>query len=914
MSRPDVIDLDDFPRRPTPGGGGGIGIAGWLLLALILVGSARSIARVVVDFAWWGEMQQTETWWQMLLYAWAPSLAAGLIAFPLFYMLSARAARRTPTLVRTVVVFAGSLILGGILIDNWTVVRYYGSLGLPAGAWTDPVFGNSIGFYFFQLPFYEMLLRYALGILIVGFLLYWIANRFEALRDGFARMQTQDGIDLRELGLGDALNGMALRVAAALFFLLLAGRAYLSRFDVLFEDHSFLVGADYVDVNITLPMIWVVVAACVAAAGLVMARQVAFALGLIVISYVASGLVPKAVNALSVRPNEISLQKPYITRHIAATREAFGLAKQLSERDYDAQLVGKFEPAKYQDLLEDVRLWDWKAFHDTITQIQALRPYYVFADTDVDRYRMPDGRMRQVLISPRELDVRQLPDAQSRWINPHFIYTHGYGLVMAEANRITSNGMPELMMRDAPLERRADAPEVKRPEIYYGEAVHEPVFVRSGQPEFSYPSGNENVHSRYEGKGGILIDGWGMRFAAAVAEGDWNIMLTSLLTPESRMMIHRRVAQRVDKLAEFISWDGDPYLVISKEGRLVYMLDGYTTHSMHPYSRSVSTGYGRLNYIRNSVKATVDAYDGTTILYAWDDTDPVLSSYRKIFPKLFVPASEMPADLREHTRYPETIFRIQAEMFRTYHMQNPEAFYNREDPWDLARTADSTDGGMAAVTPTYLMATLPGETKPEFLLLTTFTPRNKQNLIGLMAARCDGDKLGELKVLKLSKQELIYGPMQVAARINQDQSISKDLTLWNQQGSRVIKGQILVLPLGAQFLYVQPIYLQASNAPMPELKKVAVAFGTQIGYGDSYPEALAQLGGGYMEARAAAADARDASQPGVAPAATEAPSRPSDSRIDKVRSRLVRYKQLMGQGKFVEAARELEAIESEIKP
>jgi len=563
-------------------------------------------------------------------------------------------------------------------------------------------------------------------------------------------------------------------------------------------------------------------------------------------------------------------------------------------------------------LLDNVRLWDWKAFHDTITQIQALRPYYVFADTDVDRYRMADGQLRQLLLSPRELDVRQLPDARSRWINPHFIYTHGYGLVLAEASRITSDGLPELLIKDAPLTVKANAPKVTRPELYYGEAVHEPVFVRTAQPEFNYPSGNENVHSKYSGQGGIPIDGLLMRFAAAVAEGDWNILLTSYLTAESRMLINRKVATRVDKLAEFVTWDEDPYMVVTKEGRLVWMIDGYTVHSMHPYSRSITTGFGKVNYMRNSVKATVDAYDGATILYAWDEADPVLASYRKIFPQLFRPKTDMPADLREHARYPETLFRVQAEMYRTYHMRNPESFYNREDPWDLARTSDGTDGQTDSVKPTYLMATLPGETKPEFLLLTTFTPRNKQNLIGLMAARCDGTRLGEIEVLRLSKQELIYGPMQIAARINQDQTISKDLTLWNQQGSKVIKGQMLVLPMGEQFLYVEPIYIQASNAPMPELKKVAVGLGSMIGYGNTYAEALSQLGAGIVETSAVAQPPAAIATPGSSPAVAPARSA-NDPRIDKVRARLRHYKELMGQGKYVDAARELETIEAEIK-
>lgn len=913
MPRPDIIDLDEFPSRRPEKKSGGFGLGGWLLALFLVVLSARTVARTWIDFAWWKEVGQTETWGQLLLYGWLPSLAAGLLCFPILWLLYSRASRNSLATFRwwkVLVGFVASLALGAMLIDNWTVVRYYGSTGATSESWRDPVFGLPIGFYFFQLPFYEMLLSYVQGILVVGFIVYWVTNRFDSLRDRLSRLQNEEGIDLRGLDFRDALNGTSIRIAVAIFFLLLAGRAYLSRYDVLFEDHGFLVGADYVDVNIVLPMLWGLVAACVFGALLVLMRRIGYAVGLIVLVYVATGIVPRVVNALSVRPNEISLQQPYIERHINATRTAFGLAAELKERDFPARISGNFDPAKHQALLDNVRLWDWQAFHDTITQIQALRPYYVFADTDVDRYLGSDGQLRQVMLSPRELDVRQLPDARSRWINPHFIYTHGYGLVMAEANRITPDGLPELMIKDAPLVSKANAPKVTRPELYYGEAVHEPVFVRTAQPEFNYPSGNENVHSKYEGRGGIPIDGFLMRLAAAVAEGDYNILLTDYLTAESRMLIHRNVAKRVDKLAEFVVWDEDPYMVVAKDGRLVWMIDGYTAHSMHPYSRTVSTGFGRVNYMRNSVKATVDAYDGAITLYAWDEADPILASYRKIFPKLFRPKAEMPADLREHARYPEGMFRVQAEMYRTYHMKNPQAFYNREDPWDLAKTSDGMDGQPGSVRPTYLMATLPGETKPEFLLLTTFTPRNKQNLIGLMAARCDGTRLGELEVLRLSKQELIYGPMQIAARINQDQTISKDLTLWNQQGSKVIKGQMLVLPMGEQFLYVEPIYIQASNAPMPELKKVAVGLGNMIGYGDTYAEALAQLG-----SRPATEVAAPPGAANVSPVrADAAPVRlSSDPRVDKVRGRLRRYKDLMGQGKYVDAAKELEAIEAEIK-
>ncbi|MEO5950935.1 MAG: UPF0182 family protein, partial [Chloroflexia bacterium] len=403
MARPDVIDLDDYkPGRPTVTRRGGFGIGGWLLILFIAIASARTVARTWIDYAWWSEVGQAETWGQVLLYGWLPSIAAGLIAFPILWFLYNRAMRRPAHWITLGLGLILSLVLGALLIDNWTVVRYYGSTEAAAEGWRDPVFGRPIGFYFFQLPFYGMLLSYVQGLLVVGFMVYWISSRFEVLRDRFSRIQSEDGVDFRGLNLGEALRGPAIRFAAAFFFVLLAGRAYLSRFDVLFEDHGFLVGADYVDVNIVLPMIWGLVGACLVGTILVMMGRMGLAVALVVAVYAASGIVPRVVNALNVRPNEISLQKPYIERHIEGTRTAYGLGNQLKERDFPARMTGAFEPEKHKELLDNVRLWDWKAFHDTITQIQALRPYYVFADTDVDRYRLADGQLRQLLLSPRE--------------------------------------------------------------------------------------------------------------------------------------------------------------------------------------------------------------------------------------------------------------------------------------------------------------------------------------------------------------------------------------------------------------------------------------------------------------------------------------------------------------------------------
>jgi len=502
--------------------------------------------------------------------------------------------------------------------------------------------------------------------------------------------------------------------------------------------------------------------------------------------------------------------------------------------------------------------------------------------------------------------VAQLPaDARSRWINPHFIYTHGYGAVMAEAARITKDGLPQLLVQDAPPVVKSKSIKLARPELYYGEVSHEPVFVRTGQAEFNYPSGAGNVETHYAGKGGFPISGLPMRLAAALSTGDWNILLTSYLKPESRMMVRRKIGERLEALAEFIEWDSDPYLVVTDGGQMVWIVDGYTTSDRHPYSRGYAVGgRGRVNYIRNSVKATVDAYDGSVRLYAFDTEDPLLAAYRQLFPKLFTPAAEMPADLRAHARYPELIFRLQAEVYRTYHMSNPEAFFNREDQWDMARNLNNPSGKGEAVAPTYVVATLPGSDEPEFLLMVSFTPRNKDNLIGVMAARCDGENLGEILFLQLSKQELIYGPVQIDSRISQDQVISKDLTLWNQQGSQVLRGQMLVLPVDNTVLYIEPIYIQASEARMPQLKKVVIAMGNRLIYADTYEQALAELAGLSPAAAPAAA-------PGAAPAQAAPVLSPDGvARLRQaIESHLKRYRALMGEGKYGEAGREIEALE-----
>ncbi|MBC7927328.1 MAG: UPF0182 family protein, partial [Bryobacteraceae bacterium] len=765
-------------------------------------------------------------------------------------------------------------------------------------------------FYLFDLPFYSEMLSLVLVTALLAAIVYWLTARGWQLSSQIEDFRAENfQFNVSDLRLGAALEARFFRISVAVFLLALAANFYLSRYDLLFSEHSFLSGMDYVDRNIRLPLQWLLVVAAALSAVLVLVNRAKFALVFLLVLLVQK-VVPGIVSAVYVKPNEISLQKPYISDHIQATRAAFGLESKLKETQFAAKLDGEIDVNKNRAMLENVRLWDWRAFHDTVTQIQALRQYYVFNDTDVDRYTI-DGNVRQVLLTPRELDVRQLADARANWINGHFIYTHGYGVVMAEANKITPNGQPVLFIQDAPPKVTSNSLKLTRPEIYFGELTNQSVFVRTQQPEFSYPSGSENVQTRYAGKGGFPVHPLPVRLAAALSEGDWKILLTNYLTAESRMLIRRNVRERLTTLASFIQWDNDPYMVLTPEGRLVWIVDGYTLSDRHPYSRRMRYAEGaRFNYIRNSVKAVIDAYDGTVTLYNFDASDPILRAWQAIFPDLFQPAAAMPPELRAHTRYSEVLFQAQSEIYRTFHMQDPEAFYNKEDLWDLAKSATDQSGKNESMQPSFVVATLPGETKPEFLLVHAFTPRSKDNLIGVMIARSDGEHLGELVVLQLSKQSLIYGPLQIEARIASDQNIAKDLSLWNQQGSQVIRGQMLVLPVDDTFLYVEPIYLQSSQAKMPQLKKVVLAKGNSLIYRDTYEQALADLGANFAGPAPALSDGQAPPPVSQVPSAAPKPAAPS---LDAVRRHLQRYRELASQGKWAEAGRELEALEASVK-
>ena len=851
-----------------------------LLVALFfLLWAVPTAANFLIEYSWWKEVSQVSTWRSMLWYSIAPTAVGAVLAFIALFISHIRAlhfagirqgdypvySRLAPVgLALTAIIFASASI------DYWTVIQFAGSRGLPSPAevWQDKVFSHSLPFYLFDLPFYSDLLGFLFGLAILSAVVFWVTARgwqlYERLR--FGRLITGPGntINLGEyLRLPGATRVPFVRVIAVILLLGFAAWVYLGNFELLFKTHAFMTGADFVDEKVTLPLRWLLILSALAALPLVWLSRFKQAVFVVGSCYFLQLLVPTLVDAVYVRPNEISIERPYIVRHIEATTAAFGLNRNATEEAFTPTGQGTVDPVQDATLLANVRLWDLRAYNATITQIQALRPYYTFPDTDVDRY-IVDGRIKQVLLSPREIDVSQLSaEASESWINPHFIYTHGFGAVVAEVNKITPDGLPVLLIKNAPPEIKSPGFSLTRPEIYYGEKTQDPVFVHTAREEFDYPSGDQNKYSTYEGTGGFPVSSFGMKLAAAISRGEPNIVFTGYLTGQSRMMIYRNVEARLSHIAGFLHWDQDPYLVITDDGRLVWMVDGYTTSLSHPYSavlpvNGIEEG---ANYIRNAVKATVDAYNGKVNLYVFDPSDPIIQSYQKLFPQLFQPASAMPADLRRHARYPEAMFRTQAEAYRTFHMRDPQVFYNKEDIWEIARDLFSQSGQPEPVSPTYVVATLPGEKQAEYLLILPFTPRGKDNLIGWMAARCDGDQLGKLVFYQLPKQQLMYGPMQIESRIDQDQNISKDLTLWNQQGSHVLRGNIITLPVTGGFLYLESIYIQATEARMPQLKKVVLAMGDRMIYRDTFDQALADLTNAPAPAPAVAAQPAGAPPP-----------------------------------------------------
>ena len=559
-----------------------------------------------------------------------------------------------------------------------------------------------------------------------------------------------------------------------------------------------------------------------------------------------------------VKPNELVRETPYIAHNIAMTRQAYALDR-IVQRPFPAETsVEAVDAAHNQATLKNIRLWDWRALQDTLRQIQEIRTYYDFPDIDIDRYEI-DGEVRQMMLAARELNIDKLPESSRNWINEKLIYTHGYGVTMNGVNEFTPEGLPKLVLSNMPVQSTIPSIKVTRPEIYFGELTNTDVYVKTRQKEFNYPQGETNNLTSYEGTGGIVIGGFFRRLLIAIDRGDLTkLPFSDDVTSDSRLLMRRSITERVNTLAPFLTFDDDPYVVVSDEGRLFFMLDGFTTSDTYPYSRHYRLGRNRINYMRNSIKAVVDAYDGTTTFYVFDADDPIIAAYRAIFPSLFKDASAMPPAMRKHVRYPETLLSLQAAVYGLYHMTTPEVFYNREDLWTVASQVTATAQRQQAtqtMEPNFVLMKLPEESAIEFVEILPFTPANRNNLIGWIAGRSDEEHYGTAIVYDFPKTRLVDGPLQIEARIDQNAQLSGQLSLWNQQGSRVRRGALIVIPVGRALLYAEAIYLQAERSPMPELRLVVLALQDRLAYGPTFESAMAGLFGGAASSLTAATPA-----------------------------------------------------------
>lgn len=731
-----------------------------------------------------------------------------------------------------------ALVLAGQAGSQWELIQKFWH-ATPFGK-TDPVFGLDIGFYIFKLPFYELiqsLLATALWLaLIFSGAAYLVLASGEFLQGGWRRFSP-------------AKLHLALLVAGLLVVQAWAYR--LRGYLLLFDQHQAFWGAGYTDLHVRLPVLKIMIVLALAAAALALIgivlrrlRPIAIGLGaLIAASLLMGAIYPALVQQFSVKPNEFDRERPYLERNLTATRAAYDLDRVqalASLQEMGDMAPGHVDQAvldQHQTTLANLRLWDHRPLAQVYTQLQQLRQYYSFPDVDIDRYRLGSG-YRQVMLSVRELDQGKLPDEAQTWVNRRLQYTHGYGVVMSPANEIDASGLPTYLISNIPPQAADPALNITQPGIYYGHLTVNPVVANSragGTGEFDYPSGGANVYTSYQGSGGVQLSNWWRRLAYAIRFGDLQMLLSADITPNSRILYYRAV-QDAQRLAPYLRYDADPYPVVSG-GRIYWIWDAYTTSDRYPYSAM----NGQLNYIRNSVKVVIDAYNGTTAFYVSDPSDPVIKTYGKIFPGLYQPLTSMPPDLRLHIRYPVDFFNAQTAIYANYHVTDARVFYNREDAW--AYPNEKYSDNSQTMEPFYAIMKLPGETQEEFVLVQPFTlfKREDNNLVGWMAARSDGDHYGQLVVYDFPKNINVYGPMQAEASIDQDANISQQITLWDQHGSTVIRGNLITVPLAGKLLYVEPLFLQASQSSLPEMKRVIVFYEGREAMDTTFGDALNRL-------------------------------------------------------------------------
>jgi hypothetical protein len=920
------------------------------LLALLLF-SSRTALSYYVQLLWFGSLGYEDVFRKTLSLQWEVFAIFSAATFVILYgwFLILRRAYQADLLSGSVIFIGGhplklpverilrlivmavSLLIaattGAGMMAEWPTLAFYWyapQMTAPqtVAALSDPIFGRPLHFYLFTLPAWQLVTGWLLTLAVIacGIAFFFI------LITGSTR------VFAGRRGTSIPLPWRGFSVAYAFLLLMLAMRVYISRFEALFEEHTVFSGVNYTDAHITLIGLLVVCAALIAGAAIALinvvspprVRWLAAAAVPAVVCYFALQIVGWYVGNFIVKPNELVRETPFIAHNIEMTRRAYGLDR-ISQRQFAADTtVEAADAANNQATLQNIRLWDWHALQDTLRQIQEIRTYYDFPDIDIDRYEI-DGNIRQVMLAARELNVDKLPESSRNWINEKLIYTHGYGITMNPVNGFTSEGLPTLILSNMPVQSTVKSMNVTRPEIYFGELTNTDVYVKTRQQEFNYPQGESNNLTSYQGTGGIPIGGFFRRLLIAFDQDDLaKLPFSDDVNSESRLLMRRNVRDRVSALAPLLTFDADPYIVVGDDGRLSWMMDGFTTSDTYPYSSHYDLNGNPINYMRNSVKAVVDAYDGTTTFYVFDAQDPIIAAYRHIFPSLFKDAASMPADLRKHVRYPELLLKLQASVYALYHMTEPEVFYNREDLWAIASEVGMGQGGeqrTQGMDPNFVLMKLPGESAVEFVEILPFTPANRNNLIGWIAGRSDGANYGTSVVYDFPKTKLVDGPLQVEARVDQNAQLSGQLTLWNQQGSHVRRGTLLVIPCGRALLYAEPIYLQAERSPMPELRLVVLALQDRLAYGPTFESALRSLFGGETSALTAGTTTAGATSAELAHGASAQPAvqstpgaKPTDLNdlISGAARDLSDYQRLTAEGKLGEAGEKLEQLKRKL--
>ena len=746
-----------------------------------------------------------------------------------------------------VLIFLVSLSAANTSAINWeTILKYFNATPFNL---VEPIYNRDIGFYLFRLPLYKdfqnwLVILFGVGLLFavvvyvlkgaVGFDWQW---KTVTVTRQWKKLVTKN----LKIHISFLLAAIAFTIALDF---------WLERYDLLSSPHGVVWGAGYTDVHARLFAYWVMgIGSLLLGMFLLIAmwfrRLLLPFYGIIiylVVLILVNGFYPDLIQTFVVEPNELTKELPYIKHNIAFTRQAYDLAKVNSSSYAVSEQLTSQDWQQNQGTINNIRLWDYRPLLSTYRQLQEIRLYYQFNDVDVDRYTI-DGNYRQVMLSPRELSYAQVPEQAKTWVNERLKYTHGYGLVMSPVNQVTPDGLPVLLIKNIPPISTIDLP-IKEPAIYYGEQSDRYIFTNTSTPEFDYPQGKENAFVYYQGTGGVPMPTFWHRLAYAYELGSLKILISNYFTDTSRIHYYRQIRERVAHVAPFLQFDNDPYIAVIN-GRLQWIIDAYTTSDRYPYSEPVHNSKSKLtagkkiNYIRNSVKVVVDAKDGTMEFLVVDEKDPILATYQHIFPTLFKTKDTIAPEVKAHFRYPLDLFKIQAQMFLSYHMSDPQVFYNREDLWRFA--AEVYEGKRSAIEPYYLIMRLPGKSQEEFVLILPFTPVNKDNMIAWMAARSDGDNYGKLLLYEFPKQELVYGPFQIEARIDQNPEISQQLTLWSQEGSRVIRGDILVIPINGSLIYIEPVYLRAEQGQLPELKRVIVAHDKKIVMMPTLEQSLAAI-------------------------------------------------------------------------